>query len=38
MVRYHPNLMDMNLGKLQGIVEDQGAWHVAIHRVRNSQT
>ena len=23
--------MDMNLSKLQGIVEDRGAWHAVVH-------
>ena len=27
------NSMDMNLSKLQEIVEDRGAWCVAVHRV-----
>ena len=30
--------MDMNLSKLQEIVKDRGAWHVAVHGVANSQT
>ena len=29
---------DMNLSKLKEIVEDRGAWHVAVHRVAKSQT
>ena len=29
---------DMNLSKLQEIVKDRGAWHVAVHRVAKSQT
>ena len=32
------NSMDMNLSKLQGIVEDRGAWHAAVHGVTKSQT
>ena len=32
------NSMDMNLSKLQGIVEDRGAWHLAFHGVAKSQT
>ena len=32
------NSMDMNLNKLQEIVEDRGAWHDAIHGVPKSQT
>ena len=30
--------MDMNLGKLQELVMDREAWHVAIHRVAKSRT
>ena len=30
--------MDMNLSKLQEIVEDRGAWHTAVHEVPKSQT
>ena len=29
--------MDMNLSKLQGIVEDRGSWHAAVHGVLRSQ-
>ena len=29
--------MDMNLSKLQEIVEDRGAWHAEIHGVSKSQ-
>ena len=29
--------MDINLSKLQGIVEDRGAWHAVVHRVSKSQ-
>ena len=32
------NSMDMNLSKLQEIVEDREAWHVAAHGVTNSRT
>ena len=32
------NSMDMNLSKLQGIVEDRGAWHAVVHGVAKSQT
>ena len=28
--------MDMNLSKLQEIVEDRGAWHATVHEVRQS--
>ena len=31
MVRQHPSLKDMSLSKLQGIVEDRGAWQAAVH-------
>ena len=30
--------MDMNLSKLQAIVEDRGAWHAAVHGAADSQT
>ena len=30
--------MDMNVSKLQEIVEDRGAWHAAVHGVAKSQT
>ena len=30
--------MDMNLGKLQEMVRDREAWHVAVHMVTKSQT
>ena len=32
------NSMDMNLSKLQEIVENRGAWHAAVHKVPKSQT
>jgi len=28
--------MDMNLSKLQEIIKDRGAWHVAVHVVTKS--
>ena len=31
------NSMDMNLSKLQAIVEDRGAWLAAVHGVTKSQ-
>ena len=31
------NSMDMNLSKLQEIVEDRGAWLAAVHEVTESQ-
>ena len=30
--------MDMSLSKLQKIVKDREAWHVAVHGVSNSRT
>ena len=30
--------VDMNLSKLQKIVEDRGAWHAAVHGVSKNQT
>ena len=30
------NSMDMNLSKLQEILEDRGAWHAAVHEVTGS--
>ena len=30
--------MDMNLSKLQEIVEDRGAWHATVHGITKSQT
>ena len=30
--------LDMNLGKLQEMVRDREAWHVAVHGVAKSQT
>ena len=32
------NSVDVNLSKLQAIVEDRGAWHAAVHGVARSQT
>ena len=29
--------IDMNLSKLQEIVEDRGAWHAAVHGVEKSE-
>ena len=29
--------LDMNLSKLQEIVEDRGAWHAAVNEVEKSQ-
>ena len=38
MVSSITNSMDMNLSKLQGIVEDRRAWHATVHGVTKSQT
>ena len=32
------NSMDMNLSKLQEMVEDREAWSATVHRVSKSQT
>ena len=32
------NLMNMNLSKLQEIVENRGAWHAIVHKVTESWT
>ena len=32
------NAMNMNLGKLQGMVRDREAWHATVHGVEKSQT
>ena len=32
------NSMDMNLSKLQEVVEDRGAWHATVHGVTESDT
>ena len=32
------NLMDMNLSKLQEVVEDRGTWRAAIHGAAESDT
>ena len=32
------DLMDMNLGKLQGLVMDREAWHAVVHGVTKSWT
>ena len=36
--RMNIDSMDMSLSKLQEIVKDRGAWHVAVHGVAKSQT
>ena len=32
------DLMDMSLGRLQGLVMNRKAWHAAVHAVTKSQT
>ena len=32
------NAVDVNLGKLQEMVRDRGAWHAAVHGVAKSRT
>ena len=38
MVRQHLDSLDMNLSKLQEIVKDRGAWHIAVHGAAKSWT
>ena len=38
MVGWHPDAMDMNLGKLQEMVRDREAWRATVYRVTKSQT
>ena len=38
MVDHITDSMDMNLSRLQEIVEDRGAWSVAVHGVAKSLT
>ena len=35
---YSINSMDMNLSKLEGTLEDRGAWHAVVHLVSKSWT
>ena len=38
MIECITDTMDMNLSKLQEMVKDREAWHVAVHGVTKSQT
>ena len=38
MIGWHTNSMNMSLGKLQEMVKDREAWHVAVHEVAKSWT
>ena len=38
MVRWHHQLRDTSLSKLQEIVKDREAWHSVVHGVSKSQT
>ena len=38
VVGWHHHSMDMSLSKLQEMVKDREAWHVAVHGVTKSQT
>ena len=38
IVRWHHQLMDMSLSKLQGLVTDREAWRDAVHGVTKSRT
>ena len=37
VVGWHHHSMDMSLSKLQEMVKDRDAWHVAVHGVAKSQ-
>ena len=38
IAKYKNDSMDMNLSKLQEIVEDRGIWRAAVHGAAKSQT
>ena len=38
MVGWHHDSMDMSLSKLQGLVMDREAWHVAVYGISKSRT
>jgi len=38
MDRWHHQLNDMSLSKLQDTVEDREAWHVAVHGIAKGWT
>ena len=36
MIGWYTNSMNMSLGKLQKMVKDREAWHIAVHEVAKS--